>query len=454
MSDASAVASSSSLVGSQPTRDSSPVPTVSGEGRYGENITYPNGLKPNPYQLLHLFNSGQYDDQIRNAADQHNQLEPCIKSLFFLRGQRKLFERIVESCSLEIANQVMYTCNYQLGLEGPVTVPSTFPYHPHLSMPPPADPRAMSEYPHPLTFSLLDQLGRRTNGNRYPRPDINNTRSLISRLTSEPVAAETGLSINTHSSPEPDNTLVYPDPTPDPDVKPKVESLDSFASSQRLRPQFHQKVEHIPAVGGKVVPEEAEDEDEGQENRIPENVEDPPILSLRSPTPMPTPMTQLVDCVSALCVDWSAISPGIARSTCVADASKLSLDIHLVTAPTNEGLAALRAEGLIRAQTLCRMVTVMTMNSGTMTSPTRTSAENVERLEEEYDRDVQLLFVGADPQKVRMLLVEKRQAMGWQPVTETPDTPRMEDDDEMPEMEDRPDMSYDYNTELYGDGES
>ncbi|KAI3621311.1 hypothetical protein WG66_014514 [Moniliophthora roreri] len=242
--------------------------------------------------------------------------------------------------------------------------------------------------------------------------------------------------------------------TPSPPLSPDLRPPLTPEIFRRLRPQFHQKVEHIPAVGGKVVPEEAEDEDEGQENRIPENVEDPPILSLRSPTPMPTPMTQLVDCVSALCVDWSAISPGIARSTCVADASKLSLDIHLVTAPTNEGLAALRAEGLIRAQTLCRMVTVMTMNSGTMTSPTRTSAENVERLEEEYDRDVQLLFVGADPQKVRMLLVEKRQAMGWQPVTETPDTPRMEDDDEMPEMEDRPDMSYDYNTELYGDGES
>uniref|UniRef100_A0A0W0F9J0 Uncharacterized protein n=1 Tax=Moniliophthora roreri TaxID=221103 RepID=A0A0W0F9J0_MONRR len=156
MSNASSAASSPSLAGSQPARNPSPVPTVSGEGQYGENITYPNGLRPNPYQLLHLFNTEQYDDQIRNAADQHNRLEPCVKSLFFLRGQRKLFKRIVESCSLEIANQVMYACNYQLGLEGPVTVPSTFPYHPHLSMPPPADPRAMSEYPDPLSFSLLD----------------------------------------------------------------------------------------------------------------------------------------------------------------------------------------------------------------------------------------------------------------------------------------------------------
>uniref|UniRef100_A0A0W0FG63 Reverse transcriptase-rnase h-integrase n=1 Tax=Moniliophthora roreri TaxID=221103 RepID=A0A0W0FG63_MONRR len=165
-------------------------------------------------------------------------------------------------------------------------------------------------------------------------------------------------------------------------------------------------------------------------------------------------MTQLIDCVSALCADWSTISPDIARSTCVADASRLSLDIHLVTAPTNEGLAALHAEGLIRAQTLCRMVAIMTMNGGTMTSPTRTSVENVEKLVEEYDRDAQLLFVGADPQKVRLLSVEERQAMGWQPISDLPVTPWMEDEDEMLEMDDRPDTSYDYDTELYGDGES
>uniref|UniRef100_A0A0W0FZZ4 Reverse transcriptase-rnase h-integrase n=1 Tax=Moniliophthora roreri TaxID=221103 RepID=A0A0W0FZZ4_MONRR len=425
MSNAFSTASSSSLASSQPAQDQSPVPTVSGEGQYGENITYPNGLKPNPYQLLHLFNTGH---------------------LFFLRGQRKLFERIVESCSLEIANQVMYACNYQLGLKGPVTVLSTFPYHPHLSMPPPADPRVMSEYPNPLTFSLLDRLGRRTDGNGYPRPDLNDTRSLISRLTTEPANDESGFPATTHFSPEPDSTLVYPDPTPDPDIKPKIKSLDSF----------HQKVEYIPAVGGEAVLVESEDavEDEDRKNKIPANVEDPPILSLRSPTPAPTPMMQLVDHVSALCADWSAILPDIARSTCVVDASKLSLDIHLATALTNEGLAALHADGLIQAQTLCRMVAVMTMNGGIMTSPTTTLEENVEMLQEEYDRDAQLLFVGADPRKVRLLSVEERQAMGWQPTSDPLATPRMGTVEEMPDLDDRPDTSYDYDTELYGDGES
>ncbi|ESK82352.1 hypothetical protein Moror_5416 [Moniliophthora roreri MCA 2997] len=243
--------------------------------------------------------------------------------------------------------------------------------------------------------------------------------------------------------------------TPSPPLSPNLQPPPTPEIFRHLKPQFHQKVEYIPVVGGEVIPMEPEDvvEDEDQENRIPENVEDPPILSLRSPTPAPTPMMQLVNHVSALCVDWSTISPDIARSTCVADASRLSLDIHLATALTNEGLAALRTDGLIRAQTLCRMVTVMTMNGGTMTSPTRTLAENVEMLTEQYDQDAQLLFVGADPQKVRLLLVEERQAMGWQLTFDPPATPRMGTVDEMPDVDDRPDTSYDYDTELYGDGE-
>ncbi|ESK81529.1 hypothetical protein Moror_15664 [Moniliophthora roreri MCA 2997] len=99
-------------------------------------------------------------------------------------------------------------------------------------MPPPADPRAMSEYPDPLTFSLLDCLRRRTDGNGYPRPDLDDNRSLISRLTDEPVGGEVGLPTAPHSSPNPDDALVYPDPTPNPDVKYKVESVDSLADSQ------------------------------------------------------------------------------------------------------------------------------------------------------------------------------------------------------------------------------
>uniref|UniRef100_A0A0W0FSM7 Uncharacterized protein n=1 Tax=Moniliophthora roreri TaxID=221103 RepID=A0A0W0FSM7_MONRR len=163
-------------------------------------------------------------------------------------------------------------------------------------MPPPADPRAMSEYPHPLSFSLLDRLGRQTDGNGYPRPDINDTRSLISRLTSEPRVNEPEPPSATRTSPEFPNTLVYPDPTPDPDVKPKVESIDSLAHSRSKPPT---------TMGGVVVPEESEDvdEDNEEENQTPENIDNLPKASLRSPTPAPTPMMQLIDRVSALCAD-------------------------------------------------------------------------------------------------------------------------------------------------------
>ncbi|ESK89164.1 hypothetical protein Moror_5234 [Moniliophthora roreri MCA 2997] len=256
--------------------------------------------------------------------------------------------------------------------------------------------------------------------------------------------------------PIPTSSLRSSQSTPSPTPNPNLQRPSTPEIFRHLKPQFHLNVEHIPAVGGEVVPKESEgaDEDDEQENRTPENVDDLPKVSLRSPTPALTPMMQLVDCVSALCADWSAISPEIARSTCVVDASRPNLDIRLATALTNEGLAALRVDGLIRAQTLCQMVAVMTMNGGTMTSPTTTSEESVETLMEEYDQDAQLLFVGADPKKVRMLSVEERLAMGWQPSSDVPATPQLGAVEEMPDIDDRPDTSYDYDTELYGDGES
>uniref|UniRef100_A0A0W0FX39 Reverse transcriptase-rnase h-integrase n=1 Tax=Moniliophthora roreri TaxID=221103 RepID=A0A0W0FX39_MONRR len=243
-----------------------------------------------------------------------------------------------------------------------------------------------------------------------------------------------------------------PSPHPDLNLRPPL-TPELF---RRLKPQFHQKVEHIPAVGGEVALEELEGtvEDEEQENQIPENTEDLPMPSLRSPTPALTPMMQLVNRVSALCADWSAILPNIAHSICVIDASKFSLDICLATALTNKGLAVLRSEGLIWAQTLCWMVAVMTMNETTTTSPTTISAENVEMLTDEYNRDAQLLFMGADLKKVRLLSVEEWQAMGWQLTSDVPSMPCLGTVDEIPDVDDRPDMSYDYDTELYGDGES
>uniref|UniRef100_A0A0W0G1C6 Reverse transcriptase-rnase h-integrase n=1 Tax=Moniliophthora roreri TaxID=221103 RepID=A0A0W0G1C6_MONRR len=315
----------------------------------------------------------------------------------------------------------------------------------------------MSEYPDPLSFSLIDRLGRRTDGNGYPRPDINDTQSLITRLTSEPRTLKQQLAPGlpprltptSHTATEPpvDDALVYPDPTPDPNIKPKNPHLRPPPTPEvfrHLKHQFLPDVKVIPVVGG--VDPSDEDGDEDRENQTPSNDEDLLMLSLRSPTLRPTPMTLLINCVSALCADWNAILPGIAHSTCVGDASRLNLDIHLHTALTNEGLAELHAEGLVRVQTLCWMITVMTMNL------TRISEESAEESVHNCRGDVDFLFVGADLQKVQRFedqsSVDTQMAMGWQPAADIPTTLMLWSVDEMPNM------SYDYDMELYGDGES
>uniref|UniRef100_A0A0W0FR60 Uncharacterized protein n=1 Tax=Moniliophthora roreri TaxID=221103 RepID=A0A0W0FR60_MONRR len=175
-------------------------------------------------------------------------------------------------------------------------------------------------------------------------------------------------------------------------------------------------------------------------------------------------MTQLVNHVSALCADWSAILPGIARSTCVTDASQLSLSIHLHTALTNEGLAELRIEGLVQVQTLCQMIAVMTMNL------MKISEENAEQSIHNSGGDADFLFVGTDLRKVQRFnigsLVYSRMATGWQPTGETSTIPALQSADEtqdttgqvpstpmLQSIDEMPDTSYDYDMELYGDGE-
>ncbi|ESK81283.1 hypothetical protein Moror_8464 [Moniliophthora roreri MCA 2997] len=201
-------------------------------------------------------------------------------------------------------------------------------------------------------------------------------------------------------------------------------------------------------VGGKVLSEEykGEVEVEDRENQTPSNDDDLLTTSLRPPMPLPTPMTLLIDRVSALCADWNTISPDIAHSTCVANASQLSLGICLDTALTNEGLATLCIEGLVQVQTLCWIIMIMTINLTTILE------ENAEESIHNSSRDVDFLFVEADPQKVGrfegLLSVDKRVATGWQPTQDVLAMPTLQDIDEMP------DTSYNYNMELYGDRES
>uniref|UniRef100_A0A0W0FFY8 Uncharacterized protein n=1 Tax=Moniliophthora roreri TaxID=221103 RepID=A0A0W0FFY8_MONRR len=266
MSNAPTTSSSSSASSSQPAQIPSPVPTVSGEGQYGENITYTNGLKPNPYQLLHLFNSAS------STNSDNEQMETAIPTLI---------STIPEVSSLDL----------------------------------PQNPKSMRNDSPPLPI---------------PAPNFPTTPFFI--LSPLPIPTS-----NLRSSQV--STLIPSEQIPCLPLTPEV--------FRRLKPQFHRKVEHIPTVGGEALSEVLEDKDKEQENRTPSNDNAPPMLSLRSPTPAPTLMTQLVDCVSALCADWSTISPAIAYSTYAIDASKLSLGIHLETALTNEGLAALRTEGLV-----------------------------------------------------------------------------------------------------------
>uniref|UniRef100_A0A0W0GBD7 Uncharacterized protein n=1 Tax=Moniliophthora roreri TaxID=221103 RepID=A0A0W0GBD7_MONRR len=69
----------------------------------------------------------------------------------------------------------------------------------------------------------------------------------------------------------------------------------------------------------------------------------------------------------------------------------------------------------------------MTMNLTTI------SEENVEESAESSDRDMDFMFVEADP---------------WKPAWNVPATPMLWD------VNDMPDTSGDYDVELYGDGES
>ncbi|ESK80780.1 hypothetical protein Moror_8511 [Moniliophthora roreri MCA 2997] len=159
-----------------------------------------------------------------------------------------------------------------------------------------------------------------------------------------------------------------------------------------LNPWFHPETKIMLTVGREVHKEDLEDKD--RENQILSNVDVPLKLNLWPLTPVLTLITRLIDCVSALRADWSAISPETACSTCVSDASKLSLGILLEAALTTKGLAGLCVEELIRVLALCQTIAIMMMNLTTIlmeNSDEETAGDN---------RDTDFLFVGSDPQKV------------------------------------------------------
>uniref|UniRef100_A0A0W0FQF3 Uncharacterized protein n=1 Tax=Moniliophthora roreri TaxID=221103 RepID=A0A0W0FQF3_MONRR len=93
-----------------------------------------------------------------------------------------------------------------------------------------------------------------------------------------------------------------------------------------------------------------------------------------------------------------------------------------------------------------RMIAIMMMNLTTILEG------NAEESIHNSGEDTDFLFVRVDPQKVQRFegpsSVDERMATGWQPTASVPTTPMLRSVDEMP------DTSYDYDTELYGDGES
>uniref|UniRef100_A0A0W0FA50 Uncharacterized protein n=1 Tax=Moniliophthora roreri TaxID=221103 RepID=A0A0W0FA50_MONRR len=396
MSNATASSSSSSTSSSQSSREPSPVPTVSGEGWYGENITYQHGLHPNPYQLLHIFNTRQYDDQLRAAA-----------------LSTSLDDRLMETDTLAPTSTTP-------GVSSP-------------DSPPNPEPSQIDSRPELLPLPV-----------RPLSPPL----AMPSFILTPPPILTLNLRLSRPITPPPETSNLQLPPT-----------LEVFRC---LKHRFHHEVDVIPMVGGADLPDE--DRNKDRENRTPSSDKDLPTLNLRSPTPLLTPMTQLINCVSALCVDWNTILPEIAHSTCVADASQLSLGIYLHTALINKGLAELHVEGLVRVQTLCQMIAVMMMNL------MKILEENAEKSIYDSGGDVDFLFVGTDLRKVQRFNVGSsvygRMAEGWQltgggsnipapqnadetseTTGEVPNTPMLQSIDEMP------DTSYDYDTELYGDGE-
>ncbi|ESK81227.1 hypothetical protein Moror_14434 [Moniliophthora roreri MCA 2997] len=208
---------------------------------------------------------------------------------------------------------------------------------------------------------------------------------------------------------------------------------------RRLKPRFHHEADIIPVVGRADLSNE--DKDEDRENQTPLKQRRPTDAELEVSNSAPDPHD-------------SAHRPRLCPV----------LGIHLRTALTNEGLAKLHVEGLVQVQTLCWMIAVMTMNL------TKISEENAERSIHDSGGDADFLFVGTDPRKVQRFDVGSsvygRMAEGWQPTGDRSNIPAPQNANETSEtvgempstpilwsIDEMPDMLYDYDTELYGDGE-
>ncbi|ESK80765.1 hypothetical protein Moror_15448, partial [Moniliophthora roreri MCA 2997] len=147
------------------------------------------------------------------------------------------------------------------------------------------------------------------------------------------------------------------------------------------------------------------------------------------------------------------------------NASTMCLDISLQGVLSADGLYGFQMEGLVRIVALCWTM-MMTDTTIMMGSDDWTFVVNTK------DERREFLFMGVNSKKVRLMDVKKgikeRMAEGWQPgpsqtwpmmeeeLEQVPDEPIEHENgsgnDEMPRWS--PGESQDYNSELYGDGES
>ncbi|ESK92912.1 hypothetical protein Moror_9047 [Moniliophthora roreri MCA 2997] len=208
---------------------------------------------------------------------------------------------------------------------------------------------------------------------------------------------------------------------------PSKESPDLTLSSTISAIQFSPHVKEGVAAG------EGEKE---EENKLPPSLH-PSTLKMpikhqqNNRLPPLMPVETWIDCTSALCVNWTAISPETAQATFVSNASTMCLDISLQGVQSRDGLHNFHMEGLVQIVVLCQTIMIMMMTGTTIMTENddRTFIVNTEQEHREF------MFIEVNPKKPEASLAQ----------------PAMEEE-EMVGL--TPDESQEYDTELYGDGES
>ncbi|ESK92795.1 hypothetical protein Moror_15897 [Moniliophthora roreri MCA 2997] len=168
-----------------------------------------------------------------------------------------------------------------------------------------------------------------------------------------------------------------------------------------------------------------------------------------------------MDHASALCANWTAISPETAQATFAGNASTMHLDISLLGALSTNGLHDFHMEGLVWIVALCQTITIMMMTDTTITM----ESDDWTFIVDTDTKRREFLFMGVNPKKVKLVDVGKgvktRMAEGWQPGSSQMPTMTDRGSEQQGDKSDNDreprwamDKSQDYDGELYRDRES